>query len=78
MREKMIASNGKTEIIVDEDLFSIERLAVPGGWLYITRYRDFGAQGPSSCAVATTFVAEEKDSGDEAPPPYDPNQDIPF
>jgi hypothetical protein len=52
-----IASNGVTEIIVQEDAMSIERLSVDGGWLYITRVTSYGdALVP---AVATTFVPSQ-------------------
>lgn len=54
-----VASNGMTEIILQEEYLSVERLKVPNGYLYITRYIDGDA-----AAVATSFVPyDEKELG---------------
>lgn len=43
----------KREIIVNDEFLQVERIEVPGGWLYVTTYQ--GLDG--SVAVATVFIA---------------------
>lgn len=52
------ASNGKSEIILEEDALSVERLMVPGGWLYITRYWGFDMMSGSDTSISSTFVPD--------------------
>lgn len=48
-----------SELVKQDDHFSLERFPVPGGWLYVARmFANGGSHAADSLAVSTTFVPE--------------------